>query len=267
LKSARAQCPWLRQKGALLIEWFALRSSHRVLYVSNAMRRVIEERRPFARRRFGGVFPCLGDSTKFYFDPALRERKRAELDLTPHTRLLAYAGHMQPYQRFADVARLYALCKAANSNVRLLVVTPKENHPIAKAELQKAGAIEGAIIVAAAHEEVCGLLNAADAGVLLREPSPVNAGAWPVKFAEYLLCGLPVAISAGIGDCSELAVRHRLGVIVEGLDDLEKASADILRVLDEKNTADSRRESAELAKKLFASETRASAFAAFIRSV
>ncbi len=258
---------WLCGRTALAIEWFALRGAHRVLYVSEAMRRTIEQRRPFARDRYGGVFPCLGDSSKFYFDPSLRETKRSELSLAPEDKLLAYIGYMQPYQRFGDVARLYALCKSKDPKVRLLAVTPEENHSTAKAELEKASASDGAIVLAAPHEKICGLLNAADAGVLLREPSPINAAAWPVKFAEYLLCGLPVALSDGIGDCSELVEQHNLGIVVESLDDLESAATNLLRMLAERESPDSRREAGKLAKRLFARETRIGAYAEFVRSV
>jgi hypothetical protein len=44
----------------------------------------------------------------------------------------------------------------------------------------------------------------------------VNEVASPVKFGEYLASGLPVVMSAGIGDYSELVRRKKVGVILKG---------------------------------------------------
>ena len=38
----------------------------------------------------------------------------------------------------------------------------------------------------------------------------------PTKFAEYLLCGLPVVMTAGIGDFSQLAKKENLGIVLGG---------------------------------------------------
>ncbi|WP_373399074.1 hypothetical protein V8V91_04995 [Algoriphagus halophilus] len=47
-------------------------------------------------------------------------------------------------------------------------------------------------------------LNAADFGISLRAPHPSIQGILPIKFGEYLMCGLPVIVSQGIGDLDEL---------------------------------------------------------------
>ena len=53
----------------------------------------------------------------------------------------------------------------------------------------------------------------------MRADDPVNRVASPTKFAEYALCGLPVAISSGIGDYSERVVNESAGFLVDD-DDL-----------------------------------------------
>jgi glycosyltransferase involved in cell wall biosynthesis len=61
-------------------------------------------------------------------------------------------------------------------------------------------------------------LSAADAGLSFRLMAPSQRAASPIKNGEYLACGLPVVTTPGAGDYSDLVVRRRVGVVVEGLD-------------------------------------------------
>jgi hypothetical protein len=74
---------------------------------------------------------------------------------------------------------------------------------------------EDAMVVSVPHDEVASYLTAADVGLLLREKSPVNEVASPVKFGEYLASGTPVIMSDGIGDYSALTRRERLGLVLD----------------------------------------------------
>jgi len=42
----------------------------------------------------------------------------------------------------------------------------------------------------------------------------VNEISSPLKFGEYLACGVPVIMSEGVGDFSQLAHREGIGVVV-----------------------------------------------------
>lgn len=61
--------------------------------------------------------------------------------------------------------------------------------------------------------EVSNLLVVGDYGILIREETITNKVASPVKFAEYLACGLKVIISDNLGDYSEFVVKNDCGYI------------------------------------------------------
>jgi hypothetical protein len=63
------------------------------------------------------------------------------------------------------------------------------------------------------HNKVPEYLIAADYGLLIREESITNKVASPVKFAEYLACGLKVIISENLGDYSEFIEKYNCGVL------------------------------------------------------
>jgi hypothetical protein len=62
--------------------------------------------------------------------------------------------------------------------------------------------------------EVSDYLLAADYGLLIREDSITNKVASPVKFAEYLSCGLKVLISENLGDFSQFVCEHNCGFVI-----------------------------------------------------
>ena len=62
-------------------------------------------------------------------------------------------------------------------------------------------------------EQVNALLTIADYGILIREASITNQVASPVKFAEYIACGLQVLISENIGDFTGFVKEHRCGSV------------------------------------------------------
>ncbi len=69
-----------------------------------------------------------------------------------------------------------------------------------------------------------------DFAILLRDNILINNVASPLKFAEYLANGLPILISEGIGDYSDLVRVEKLGVVVSE-EQLEKGLKEMLKLL------------------------------------
>ncbi len=52
------------------------------------------------------------------------------------------------------------------------------------------------------------------AGLMLVRPARSKRGSAPTKVGEFLACGVPVLVTAGIGDCDDLVGGTRTGVVV-----------------------------------------------------
>src|SRR6185503_9089395 len=61
-------------------------------------------------------------------------------------------------------------------------------------------------------------LAAADAGLSFIKPCFSKIASSPTKNGEYLACGLPLIINAGIGDSDSLVTDWRAGVLINELD-------------------------------------------------
>lgn len=164
------------------------------------------------------VVPCLADEEKFYYDVDARARLRAELDVDGRTAFI-YSGTIQAWQIPDVIFRLFRQLSDEMDGLYLIVLTPQTDQ--ARSLACKSGLKEGQHVIfrSARYEEVCAYLSAADVGLLLRQPHPLNRVASPTKFAEYVMCGLPVMVSRGVGDTEDIVYNNGLGVILHNYED------------------------------------------------
>lgn len=64
------------------------------------------------------------------------------------------------------------------------------------------------------HEQVPTWLSIATVGMAFIRPTPSKAASFPTKIGEYLASGLPVVVSAGVGDCDHFIEAERVGLII-----------------------------------------------------
>ncbi|MGH7647937.1 MAG: glycosyltransferase, partial [Gemmatimonadaceae bacterium] len=168
---------------------------------------------PFTdHRKAIDVVPCCVSAC--VYDAAKRQAARQRLGVTDKL-VLAYVGTMTGYQHVADGAlKFVADAIAMNDSVHLLALT---NDP---AQLQAAATEFGipatrATIRRVPQEEVSSFLMAADAGLLLRQPSRMNRVSMPVKLGEYLSCGVPVIVSRMDGWVDDLVGDGGAGIAID----------------------------------------------------
>mgnify|MGYP000005627279 CR=1 FL=1 len=136
---------------------------------------------------------------------------------------LVYAGGTGAWQSFDTVTEL--LDKALHVQSDLEVLFLSKPHKSIEALIQKFPNRVKCKWVG--HNEVFGLLQSCDYGILIRDQKITNKVASPVKFAEYLNAGLKVLISEELGDFTDFTKTNHAGIVVTNeLPILEKVSAD-----------------------------------------
>ena len=149
---------------------------------------------------------------------------RRNLGLTMDTPLIVYAGSMGPQYCMDEMLRLFALVHDRRPDAHLLVLTgsPEAVRPALDRKPQLNGCVTTLTVPA---QVVPQYLGCADLGLALRQPSFSMQAVAPIKLGEYLLCGLPVVATAGIGDTE--AISADAGMLLQRMDDSElKAAAD-----------------------------------------
>lgn len=149
---------------------------------------------------------------------------RRDLGLAVDAPLLVYAGSMGPQYCMDEMLRLFAMVLDRRPDAHLLLLTgsPEAVQPALGKFPQLHGCVTTLSVPA---QTVPQYLGCADLGLALRQPSFSMQAVAPIKLGEYLLCGLPVVATAGIGDTE--AITSDAGVLLYHMDDAElKAAAD-----------------------------------------
>jgi glycosyltransferase involved in cell wall biosynthesis len=205
-REVEAELLRLRRRRARAVE-----RASRVLCVSTVLRDRIAAAHALDPARIG-VVPCVADAEKFRLDPADREATRRELGLADRF-VLVYPGRFGRWHYGRETCAVVRGILDSDPSAFFLVLTPDlEDARSLAAELLPEGRYQ---IRSALHAEVPRFLRAADLALLLRAPDPLNEVACPTKFAEYVMSGLPVLISPGIGDCSAFVAEHAAGAVLE----------------------------------------------------
>lgn len=169
-----------------------------VCFVSEPMAKHFRDMYGVAPERYS-VFPTLVDTRFFRKSPEQRAAKRAELGVRDGQLLYVYSGGISYWQNVDKIIARFAEVSTTGDRFVLLILTTAPNE--VSAMIEALGAGQAPIIVRSArYDEVGAYLNAADAGLIIRDTSVVNRVASPTKVNEYYACGLPIIYALeGIG--------------------------------------------------------------------
>jgi glycosyltransferase involved in cell wall biosynthesis len=149
----------------------------------------------------------------------------------PAAPTLVYAGSLGTVYPLAAMLAFVRRVRAREPRARLLLVSRADrqfvSHALAAAGLDGSGVT----VDAADHGRMPAVLAGASVGLAFYRPGPSRQATCPTKVGEYLACGLPVVVTAGVGDMDALIAEHRTGVVIDAftdaayeraLDELEK---------------------------------------------
>ncbi len=160
------------------------------------------------------------DPARFGLDDGIRETRRQELGIQDRI-VLVYSGSLVPWNCFEEMARF---CSRFQTHypIGLPVWCSYEWSEDSK---RWAGELisDEVRLLGLAPEEVGDILRASDVGMMFLAGTISRRTTIPIKFAEYLACGLPVVLNAGLIDPEAIVKKYRVGVV---LPDFSNAAMD-----------------------------------------
>jgi glycosyltransferase involved in cell wall biosynthesis len=241
----RGSVPYRLTKG---MEQRALGAAEGLVTLTHAIWAIMKEWKALAGRTdvVHEVIPCCADLQTFRFSQVDRDRRRRELGLMDRF-VIVYSGSIDGWYLTEQMADFFAIERKRRPDAHALWLTPTQHERI-RSLMQHRGVPEtDYTVLAAAPREVSTYLSASDAGLAFIKPCFSKIASSPTKYAEYLACGLPIIINAGIGD-SESLLDDNVGTFVTDFSQahLEKAAVKIDQlVLDRDNTRQRTRQIAE----------------------
>lgn len=182
----------------------------------------------FLRDRLS-VIPCCVDLDRFSFRAAPENAA-----LRPFT--IAYLGKIGTWYLIDEMLDFFKAFAGRRQVSRLCVITQDDPGSLLDRARRK-GISESLISVRKPRNgEVPGILSSCDAGIFFINPYK-RFNSSPIKFGEYLACGLPVVLNRGIGDTGEIAVTERVGIVVENFSarEFEKAADGLLSLIENRS--------------------------------
>lgn len=114
--------------------------------------------------------------------------------------LIVYSGSLGPQYCPDSMLSLFKFIRESRSDAHFLVLTGSPEVMIDLASGSDKALTASMTVMRVDANEVPGWLAAADLGLAFREPTFSMQGVAPIKLGEYLLCGVPVVATRGVGD-------------------------------------------------------------------
>jgi len=232
----------LEQKLLRRVEAMAVRHSRSVIVRTEAAREILFERQ--GGQVSPGKFHIVSngrDPVVFIPSPPLiREQTRKELGFGSDTPVLVYAGSIGPQYRLNDMLLLLQQVMLKRPDARLLILTGDTQRAQDSIIQFSSHLAMSCDVRSASFDQIPRYLSAGDAGISFRTPSLSMRAVAPIKIGEYLLCGLPVVGTPGIGDIdaavaadvffpveidSPTAIQSAAGWVLRGLADTRRRQA------------------------------------------
>ena len=191
-----------------------LETTDAVVTLTNRIWPIIRDWRGLSNRKVQHeVIPCCVDLSIFKFNAEDRQRRRAELGLTDQFTLV-YSGSLDGWYLTDKMADFFASVVRRLPKAHLLWLTMGSRERVEALMRERGIADSNFSVHSVASSDVPSYLSAADAGISFIKPCFSKLASSPTKNGEYLACGLPLILNAGIGDSDALATEWNIGALV-----------------------------------------------------
>lgn len=170
------------------------------------------------------VIPCCVDLSLFKFSEEERARRRAELNLGDRFTVV-YSGSLDGWYLTEKMADFFASFRQRKPDAHLLWLTTGSHDRVRGLMSSRNVDVDSFSVLSVPSAAVPSYLAAADAGLAFIKRCVSKIASSPTKNGEYLACGLPLIINAGVGDSDSLINDWKAGVLIESFTDEEYVSA------------------------------------------
>ena len=160
------------------------------------------------------VVPCCVDLSLFRFSEEDRATRRGELRLGEKFTIV-YSGSLDGWYLTDKMADFFAAFRRRRPDAHLLWLTNGSHDRVRELMRSRSVPADQFSVLSVPARVVPSYLSAADAGLSFIKRCFSKIASSPTKNAEYLACGLPLIINAGIGDSDALIHDWKAGVLLE----------------------------------------------------
>ena len=173
------------------------------------------------------VIPCCVNLDKFSKKISDRKKIRDILKISENTVVGIYVGKFGGIYHYEKAFSIFKNCFENFKRFYLIILTPQNKNIIIDKLNQYKIPKNSHFVSVVDHSEIPKYLSASDFAFSLQKPSYSKKFLSPIKNAEYWANGLPILITNGVGDDSDIIKKNPLSgvilsdVISDSIKDLE----------------------------------------------
>ena len=172
------------------------------------------------------VIPCCVDTNRFNY--------RLFAERVDSGFKLVFIGKVETWYLLEEMLDFFVAMSQEITESRFIFITESEAAHIYSVARKKA--IDGSKIriMKVDRRDVPVLLSGANAGIFFMNRYNQYSFS-PIKFGEFLACGLPVIINEGFGDCDKIVLKENVGAVINEFSakEYEKAIQKLKNLLSE----------------------------------
>ncbi|HYH15772.1 MAG TPA: hypothetical protein VD794_11155 [Flavisolibacter sp.] len=189
------------------------KSATGLMPVSQNYRLKLEHEGVASNRLF--TVPCSVNLNEFEFNSSKRLLTRQELEIGENEKVAIYVGKFGGIYYDQEAFLLFKKLLSINPLLRFIIITPDKHEAIYEKLSQHELDSTRFSIKTVLHKEVPAYLSAADFALATIKPSKSRKYCSAIKVGEYWANGLPVLITPGVGDDSDLIDKLNIGVVLD----------------------------------------------------
>ncbi|MBA7509013.1 hypothetical protein ES705_00950 [subsurface metagenome] len=188
------------------IESFSQQNSDYLFCISKAFKNYIQSKTNRTNRI--KVVPCCLDTGQFKYDSNVRDAIRNDFGVR-NKFVLLYAGSLNGWQLPVEMVKIFKIFSTVIKDSFFIMFTNDVKY--ARELFSNFGLKKDTYIIRSVpHYLINRYLPVGDLGLLIRQDNDVNRVAFPLKFFEYIRCGVPI-LSSITSDLSVLIKKYNLG--------------------------------------------------------
>lgn len=166
------------------------------------------------------------DASLFTINSSNRAKIRQDLNISEEEILMIYCGSLGPQYGLEEMLQIFRIFRQKQPS-KFLILTGNTQF----AEAQIKDPTEDIVIKSVNIDQIPRYLNAADVAFAFRQPTYSMQGVAPIKLGEYLLTGLPVIASKGIGDTEDILNHFESCYLYDHQIGLQKQLPEIINLI------------------------------------
>lgn len=186
-----------------ILEYISLLVSDKIIVVSDTMKQFLKNKYHLRYKEI-----C------FFIVPCISELQYLD-DVEKVKNSYVYIGGLSVWQRFDDILKLYYQIQSNEPNSVFHIITLDIDTAQRKVDEIFSNKENIFVYAATNRSEISLLLSKFEYGFLIREKNKVNEVASPIKFAEYLSCGVKPIMTDAIPHFTKLLEKYHCGIIVK----------------------------------------------------